>query len=112
MIVTLNKMDSGGYNEDRYNVSLSLSLSLFLSLSLSLSLSSPLSLSLSPCLSLSARVTLSVLISRFLSGTTIAIALGKFECPKYSFTVIDALSHGDFIKNMITELLRLMLPSL
>ena len=35
-------------------------------------------------------------------GITIDIALWKFESSKYSFTIIDAQGHRDFIKNMIT----------
>lgn len=36
-------------------------------------------------------------------GITIDIALCKSETPKYNVTVIDALRHSNFIKNMITS---------
>lgn len=35
-------------------------------------------------------------------GITIDIALWKFETKVFSFTIIDAPGHIDFIKNMIT----------
>ena len=35
-------------------------------------------------------------------GITIDLALWKFETDKYYVTIIDASSHRDFIKNMIT----------
>ncbi|KAL0594569.1 putative elongation factor 1-alpha-like 3 [Plecturocebus cupreus] len=39
-------------------------------------------------------------------GITIYISLWKFETSKYYVTIVDAPGHGDFIKNMNTEISR------